>query len=157
MEKVVECGVRWKRAVLELSDEDFEKRLMMILPEFGRAIEMQRVAYHSEMALSTAKSGEDAFAAKTVEVYCSIKGEAEITQADQKGFEVECGVRIKQFALDLTDSAFSSYVSSCTETFRTSCMEQRKIFLQTEQAKSAELDEAMKGAEFYCRVKSFCG
>ena len=155
MEKVLECGVRWKKSVLELPDEEFEKRLMMILPQLERTLEMQRIAYQSEMAISTAKSGEDAFSAKTVELYCSMKGGADIVEAQDKG--IECGIRIKQFAFEMPDKIYKSYVEGCINSLKTNCMEQRKVFLQAEEAKSVELDDAMKGAEFYCSIKNFCG
>ncbi|MES3003850.1 MAG: hypothetical protein V4787_24380 [Pseudomonadota bacterium] len=156
MEKGIECGVRFTKNVLLLGDNEFEARLNAILPQVDQAMRAQRQQQKRVEAVFTAKGeGDSAFAAKTVELYCRSKEAAEIVDPLSKG--IECGIRIKQYVLDMSDKVFGVYMDDCLSAYRTSIMEQRRMFVQSESQKSVQLEDAMKGIELYCGTKNFCG
>lgn len=156
MEKGIECGVRITKSVLMLKDDEFEARLQMLLPRVLFSLHQQRAAHQQVLALQSAKNGEAAFAAKTVEVYCRTKDSGNVEDAPEKGLGLECTIGIKQFAMELAEKAYSAYVEECLSGFRTCILEQRRLFIQQESQKSVQIDVAMKGIEVYCGTKHFC-
>jgi hypothetical protein len=154
MERGIECGIRFTRNVLMLPDAEFEARLAVMIPQVRTALQQQRTVHHTQQGLATSKSGDSAFAARTVELYCRVKDTADIIDPLSKG--IECGIRIKQFALDLGEQAYDAYLGECLAGFRTSVLEQRRMFVQLESRKSVQVDDAMKGIELYCGTKNSC-
>jgi hypothetical protein len=156
MEKGIECGIRITKEFLELSDADFENRLMVMLPQVKSSMIEQRKAYMLEYALGSSKSTDDSLPYKTVEFYCSTKGAVDLSIPVEK-IGIECGVRIKQFVCEFSDRAFDQYIDGVCTGFRSSVLEQRRIYMNAIATKTAELDDASKGIELYCRTKNFCG
>lgn len=155
MEKGIECGIRFTKNVLLLSDAEFAARVDTILPQVSAALQQQRASQKQVEAVFSSKSPDAAFAAKTVELYCRTKDAAEIVDPLSKG--IECGIRIKQYVIDMSDKFYNAYVDECLSGFRTSILEQRQAFVRQESQKSVQLDDAMKGIELYCGTKNFCG
>lgn len=155
MEKGIECGIRFTKTVLMLPDAEFEARLDAVLPQVNAALQQQRSSQKQVEAVFSSKSADAAFAAKTVELYCRTKDAAEIVDPLSKG--IECGIRIKQYMVDMSDKVYDAYVDECLMGLRTSILEQRRAFVRQESQKSVQLDDAMKGIELYCGTKNFCG
>ncbi len=155
MEKGIECGIRFTKNVLMLPDAEFEARVEAILPQVNAALQQQRTSQKQVEAVFSSKSPGAASVAKTVELYCRTKDAAEIVDPLSKG--IECGIRIKQYVIDMSDEFYNAYVDECLSGFRTSILEQRQAFVRQESKKSVQLDHAMKGIELYCGTKNFCG
>lgn len=155
MEKALECGVRFKKELLELDDEQFKERLdKVIIPYVCEICINQRKVHLAESNLIAQKALDGGFALKTVEFYCGTKGVTDVVDTS-KGWE--CGVRIKQFALEQSDDAFNLYLSECMQGFRTGVLEQRQAMLTSMNSKSAIGILEYKDVEVYCSVKNFCG
>lgn len=155
MDRGIECGVRFTKNVLLLPDAEFAARVDTIMPQVNAALQQQRASQKQVETVFSSKSPDAAFAAKTVELYCRTKDAVEIADPLDKG--IECGIRIKQYVIDMSDKFYSAYVDECLSGFRTSILEQRQAFVRQESQKSVQLDDAMKGIELYCGTKNFCG
>jgi hypothetical protein len=154
MEKVIECGVRIKEADVMLSDVQFEKVLLTCCDRVSALVSAQRFSYLSVSAASSTKSVQGFTPYKGFELYCRIKGEPQLFMPDDKG--IECGIRIKEFALELPDEAFKVYLGGCIDVFRESALQQRAAYQIAQSTKSLDLDTYAKAVEFYCEAKSMC-
>jgi hypothetical protein len=154
MEKAVECGIRIKEADLDKNDADFEKFLSICCDRIRGLVETQRNSYLAVSYAGAAKSGGGFTPFKGIELYCKIKGEPQVFTPADKG--IECGIRIKEFALELPDNAFKVYLGGCVDVFKESILQQRLAYQAARSGKSVDLDGTAKGVEFYCEVKSMC-
>lgn len=154
MEKAIECGIRIKEADLDKSDPDFDKFLGVCCDRVRGLIEAQRNSYLSVANVGQAKAVSGFTPFKGIELYCRIKGEPQIFAPVDKG--IECGIRIKEFALDLPENAFKVYLGGCVDIFKETVLQQRMAYLATRSTKSVDLDTTAKAVEFYCEIKSLC-
>ena len=154
MEKAIVCGVRIKDVDVMLPDAKFAEVLSVCCDRVHALVSAQRASYLGIAATSSTKSVQGFTPYKGVELYCRIKGEPQVFMPDDKG--LECGIRIKEFALDLPDEAFKVYLGGCIDVFRDSVLQQRAAYQITQSTKSAELDTHAKAIEFYCEAKAMC-
>lgn len=154
VEKAIECGVRIKDADVTLADADFDKVLLMCCDRIDALVSAQRASYLGVAAVSSTKSVQGFTPFKGVELYCRIKGEPQVFMPHDKG--IECGIRIKEFALELPDEAFKVYLGGCIDVFRETVLQQRAAYQIAQSSKSVELDELTKAVEFYCEAKAMC-
>ncbi|MGX9380052.1 hypothetical protein [Pseudomonas sp. JQ36] len=156
MEKGIECGIRFKDSILTLPDEEFSYKLDIMIPQLAVMISQQRLAAQAQQTAAQTKSFdvpfETSLSYKTVELYCEAKSAA----FDIKEKGLECGIRIKEFALDFPEASFKVYLGGCLETYKESVIQQRKNYLEPVGIKAMDLEE-IKGVELYCSIKNFCG
>ena len=156
MEKGIECGIRFKDSILTLPDEEFSYKLEVMIPQLAAMISQQRLAAQTQQTTAQTKSFDASFETslsyKTVELYC----EAKSATFDIKEKGIECGIRIKAFALDFPDNSFQIYIDGCLQAYKESVTQQRKNYLEPIGIKALDLDE-IKGVELYCSIKNFCG
>lgn len=154
MEKAIECGIRIKEADIDKSDADFEKFVSICCDRLRSLVEAQRNSYLSIESVAGSKTIAGFTPYKGLELYCKIKGEPQVFMPDDKG--LECGIRIKEFALGLPENAFKVYVDGCIRTIKDAVLEQRLAYQASRSSKSVDLTTVAKGAEFYCELKSVC-
>jgi hypothetical protein len=151
MEKVIECGVRLTKTAIMLEKEQWIELESAVLDRCIAGIRSQRKVFLAIEGFAT-KSFVDLRVDKGVELYCRIK-DFEVVP-EQKG--LECGIRIKQYVLEMPNETFEAYLAGARETLQISLAEQRNAVLSDTGTKDFVSPIPIKGAEFYCEIKSMC-
>jgi len=151
MEKVIECGVRLTKTAIMLENEKWAELEPAILDRCIAGIRSQRKVFLAIEGFAT-KAFVDLRVDKGVELYCRVK-DFEVA-AEEKG--LECGIRIKQYVLEMPNDTFESYLMGARETLHISLAEQRNAVLSDAGSKDFVSPILIKGAEFYCEIKSMC-
>lgn len=152
MDKGLECGIRFTKELALLPDDKWREMLPRICERCLGTIRTQRDTFLKIESVSS-KDANGINVGKGVELYCRIKGDAEIVE-EKVGFE--CGIRIKQYVLEFSDAMFDTFLKGVKDTLSTTLTEQRAAFLAANSSKSIDLSDIGKGVEIYCGTKSMC-